>query len=155
MFLTFVILFLPMSYFADDGSLKLDTDIITNSVQETTTNRIEAKYAPNLFLNRTQKVIQEKTKTTKELLQGAEQIAFKDKKDYSIYQLKTQSIKSSLFHRYKIEENFSAVRVRNKSFEEVIGNLLTGLFLLAMVLLGTFLGRKWHGLRKNRTDNSV
>lgn len=108
-----------MSYFADDGSLKLDTDIITNSVQETTTNRIEAKYAPNLFLNRTQKVIQEKTKTTKELLQGAEQIAFKDKKDYSIYKLKTQSqsIKSSLFHRYKIEENFSAVRVRNKSMK--------------------------------------
>lgn len=49
-------LLLPQLVFADDGKLKLDTDIITNGTQENNNaNLIESKYAPNLFLNRTKK----------------------------------------------------------------------------------------------------
>ena len=78
-----------MLVYADDGSLKLDTDIITNSTQDTVKNRIESKYAPNLFLNRTQKVVDQRTQTTKELIHGAEQTIFTDGENHSIYRLET------------------------------------------------------------------
>ena len=94
----------PVLVYADDGSLKLDTDIITNSTQETVKNRIESKYAPNLFLNRTQKVVDQRTQTTKELLQGAEQTIFTDSENHSIYRLETTVVKTSLFNQYTVEE---------------------------------------------------
>jgi len=155
---TYIILLgilLPILVLADDGRLKLDTDIITNSGKETFTNRIEAKYAPNLFLNRTQKVVEEKTLTTKELLEDAEQTVFKNEKSYSMYQLQTQVIQASLFQQYTIEENFSTSRGVNSGFRKTFSHILTGLFLLIMVLVGVFLGRKWHELRKNKADSRV
>lgn len=94
----------PVLVYADDGSLKLDTDIITNSTQETVKNRIESKYAPNLFLNRTQKVVDQRTQTTNELLQGAEKTIFTDSENHSIYRLETTVVKTSLFNKYTVEE---------------------------------------------------
>ena len=74
-------LLLPQLVFADDGKLKLDTDIITNGTQENNNaNLIESKYAPNLFLNRTKKAVDERNRTTKELLQEAEINIFKQRK---------------------------------------------------------------------------
>lgn len=145
----------PVLVYADDGSLKLDTDIITNSTQDTVKNRIESKYAPNLFLNRTQKVVDQRTQTTKELLQGAEQTIFTDSENHSIYRLETTVVKTSLFNQYTIEEKPSFKQSDYSIFKDWLGSVFTSFFLLFMVFLGIYLGRKWHGLRKNKVNSRV
>ena len=72
--------------------------------KETVKNRIESKYAPNLFLNRTQKVVDQRTQTTNELIQGAEKTIFTQSENHSIYRLETTVVKTSLFNKYTVEE---------------------------------------------------
>lgn len=145
----------PVLVYADDGSLKLDTDIITNSTQETVKNRIESKYAPNLFLNRTQKVVYQRTQTTNELLQGAEKTIFTDRENHSIYRLETTVVKTSLFNQYTVEEKPSFKQSDYSIFKDWLGSVFTSFFLLFMVFFGVYLGRKWHGLRKNKVNSRV
>ena len=142
----------PVLVYADDGSLKLDTDIIT---QETVKNRIESKYAPNLFLNRTQKVVDQRTQTTNELLQGAEKTIFTDSENHSIYRLETTVVKTSLFNKYTVEEKPSFKKSDYSIFKDWLGSVFTSFFLLFMVFFGVYLGRKWHGLRKNKVNSRV
>ena len=145
----------PVIVYADDGSLKLDTDIITNSTQDTVKNRIESKYAPNLFLNRTQKVVDQRTPTTNELLQGAENTIFTDSEKHSIYRLETTAVQTSLFNQYTVEEKPSFKQRDYSILKDWMGSVFTSVFLLFMVLLGVYLGRKWHGLRKNKVNSRV
>ena len=145
----------PVLVYADDGSLKLDTDIITNSTQDTVKNRIESKYAPNLFLNRTQKVVDQRTQTTNELLQGAENTIFTDSEKHSIYRLETTAVQTSLFNQYTVEEKPSFKQRDYSILKDWMGSVFTSVFLLFMVLLGVYLGRKWHGLRKNKVNSRV
>ena len=42
---------------AENGNLNLNTDSISNTKQKSAGNSIEELYAPNLFLNRTQEVV--------------------------------------------------------------------------------------------------
>lgn len=150
------LLLLPNLVTADDGKLRLDTDIITNGEQENSNaNLIESKYAPNLFLNRTKKVVDQKNQTTKELLQEAEITVFKEDKILSIYKLDTIQLEKSLFINYKLDEGFSATRLNERNFEKTILNVLTAIFLIFMTAAGIFLGRKWHELRKSRANNSI
>ena len=149
-------LLLPQLVFADDGKLKLDTDIITNGTQKNNNaNLIESQYAPNLFLNRTKKAVDERNRTTKELLQEAEINIFKQEKSFSIYGLDTLQLKKSLFTDYKLAEGFSVTKHNNKKIGKGIFNILIAIFLIFMTTAGIFLGRKWHGLRKSRDNNSI
>ena len=140
-------LLLPQLVFADDGKLKLDTN--------NNANLIESKYAPNLFLNRTKKAVDERNRTTKELLQEAEINIFKQEKSFSIYGLDTLQLKKSLFTDYKLAEGFSVTKHNNKKIGKGIFNILIAIFLIFMTTAGIFLGRKWHGLRKSRDNNSI
>ena len=139
-----ICLFSTPVVFADDGELKLDTDIITKKSQ----------YAPNLFLNRTSKVVEKKNETTTELLQVAEKKVFQSKTS-SIYKLNTKKLKQGLFFNYKIESTFSISNHIKDSRKEVVGKILTTVFLLSMVILGVFLGRKWHEIRKNQSNSKI
>ena len=145
----------PVIVYADDGSLKLDTDIITNSTQDTVKNRIESKYAPNLFLNGTQRVVHQRTQTPNELLQGAENTIFTDSEKHSIYRLETTAVQTSLFNQYTVEEKPSFKQRDYSILKDWMGSVFTSVFLLFMVLLGVYLGRKWHGLRKNKVNSRV
>ncbi|MDK8091935.1 type VII secretion protein EssA [Streptococcus intermedius] len=149
-----ICLFSTPVVFADDGELKLDTDIITNKSRKSFENNIESQYAPNLFLNRTSKVVEKKNETTTELLQVAEKKVFQSKTS-SIYKLNTKKLKQGLFFNYKIESTFSISNHIKDSRKEVVGKILTTVFLLSMVILGVFLGRKWHEIRKNQSNSKI
>ena len=65
------------------------------------------------------------------------------------------SLKQGLFFNYKIESTFSISNHIKDSRKEVVGKILTTVFLLSMVILGVFLGRKWHEIRKNQSNSKI
>ena len=97
----------------------------------------------------------ERNRTTKELLQEAEINIFKQEKSFSIYGLDTLQLKKSLFTDYKLAEGFSVTKHNNKKIGKGIFNILIAIFLIFMTTAGIFLGRKWHGLRKSRDNNRI
>ena len=97
----------------------------------------------------------QRTQTTKELLQGAEQTIFTGSENHSIYRLETSVLKTSLFNQYTVDEKPSFKRSDYSIFKDWMGSVFTSVFLLFMVLLGVYLGRKWHGLRKNKANSRV
>lgn len=105
-------------------------------------------------MNRTSKVVEKKNETTTELLQVAEKKVFQSKTS-SIYKLNTKKLKQGLFFNYKIESTFSISNHIKDSRKEVVGKILTTVFLLSMVILGVFLGRKWHEIRKNQSNSKI
>ena len=97
----------------------------------------------------------QRTQTTNELLQGAEKTIFTDSENHSIYRLETTVVKTSLFNKYTVEEKPSFKKSDYSIFKDWLGSVFTSFFLLFMVFLGVYLGRKWHGLRKNKVNSRV
>ncbi|MEE1325641.1 MAG: type VII secretion protein EssA, partial [Streptococcus sp.] len=52
---------------AENGNLNLNTDSISNTKQKSAGNSIEELYAPNLFLNRTQEVVDKEHQKEKKM----------------------------------------------------------------------------------------
>lgn len=138
----------------DDYTFKLDTDIITNSEDSNRRNLIEEKYAPNLFLDRTNKFIDEKNNLSLKSYQGLKNNLFINFKDTSIYSLDTKSIRNNLFKNEEDLDYYAMNFIEEEKEDVKYFNIFQAFFLILMLIIGIILGRILNEKRKHRSKPS-
>lgn len=138
------------SVLAEDGNLNLNTDSIANTEQKSVGNSIEELYAPNLFLDRTQKVVDKEHQDEEEMLETAESRLFtSDNQQSNYYHLDTESIDEKQFVDYQVDESYTVASVENSQKKSYMNSIVVFCFFVLMTIFGVFLGRIRYGIRKH------
>ena len=138
------------SVFAENGNLNLNTDSISNTEQKSAGNSIEELYAPNLFLDRTQKVVDKELQDEEEMLTTAESQIFTDNNQQSdYYQLDTESIEAKQFADYQVDESYVVASADSSQKKSYMNSIAIFCFFVLMTVIGIYLGRIRHGIRQH------
>lgn len=136
--------------FAENGNLNLNTDSISNTKQKSAGNSIEELYAPNLFLNRTQDVVDKEHQKEKKMLTTANHSVFKaDGKKTTYYHLDTEKVAAKQFVNYHVDESYKVAKDDQAQKKSYLNSITVFCFFILMTGLGIFLGRKRHGIRQH------
>lgn len=135
---------------AENGNLNLNTDSISNTKQKSAGNSIEELYAPNLFLNRTQEVVDKEHQKEKKMLTTANHSVFKkDNKKTIYYRLDTEKVTSKQFVNYHVDESYKVAKENQSQKKSYLNSIAVFCFFILMIGLGIYLGRKRHGIRQH------
>ncbi|KFN88604.1 type VII secretion protein EssA [Streptococcus equinus] len=135
---------------AENGNLNLNTDSISNTKQKSAGNSIEELYAPNLFLNRTQEVVDKEHQKEKKMLTTANHSVFKkDNKKTIYYRLDTEKVTSKQFVNYHVDESYKVAKENQSQKKSYLNSIAVFCFFILMTGLGIYLGRKRHGIRQH------
>ena len=147
-----LLLFTGSTVYAKDGELDLKTDSITQKKQRSQGNEIEHIYAPNLFMDRIEQEATKSKTEAQEMLKSANQANFSKKEVRSGDGLDLQVYRHALFQNYQVSD--SIIVDTEESGATMIWSILGAvLFIVAMILIGIYLGRIFHGGKIFKRNN--
>lgn len=147
-----LLLFTGSTVYAKDGELDLKTDSITQKKQRSQGNEIEHIYAPNLFMDRIEQEATKSKTDAQEMLKTANQANFSKKEVRSGDGLDLQVYRQALFQNYRVSDNI--IVDTEESGVTIIWSILGAvLFIVAMILIGIYLGRIFHGGKIFKRNN--
>ncbi|WP_314831249.1 type VII secretion EssA family protein [uncultured Streptococcus sp.] len=138
--------------YAKDGELDLKTDSITQKKQRSQGNEIEHIYAPNLFMDRIEQEATKSKTDAQEMLKTANQANFSKKEVRSGDGLDLQVYRQALFQNYQVSDNI-IVDTEESGVTMIWSILGAVLFIVAMILIGIYLGRIFHGGKIFKRNN--
>lgn len=147
-----LLLFTGSTVYAKDGELDLKTDSITQKKQRSQGNEIEHIYAPNLFMDRIEQEATKSKTDVQEMLKTANQANFSKKEVRSGDGLDLQVYRQALFQNYQVSDNI-IVDTEESGVTMIWSILGAVLFIVAMILIGIYLGRIFHGGKIFKRNN--
>lgn len=147
-----LLLFTGSTVYAKDGELDLKTDSITQKKQRSQGNEIEHIYAPNLFMDRIEQEATKSKTDAQEMLKTANQANFSKKEVRSGDGLDLQVYRQALFQNYQVSDNI-IVDTEESGVTMIWSILGAVLFIVAMILIGIYLGRIFHGGKIFKRNN--
>ena len=147
-----LLLFTGSTVYAKDGELDLKTDSITQKKQRSQGNEIEHIYAPNLFMDRIEQEATKSKTDAQEMLKTANQANFSKKEVRSGDGLDLQVYRHALFQNYQVSDSI-IVDTDDSARPMIFGGLGAVLFIVAMILIGIYLGRIFHGGKIFKRNN--